>query len=351
MLGQAEKEDLPLVMPIINKKENIEILGFLRALAALSVCLYHYTGAVLPKLRIESVREVFQDGWLGVDVFFVISGFIIPYSLMRKNYEVSGFFSYMKRRIIRINPPAYLAMALVLMQGYVIDHFISHRSVYTAGISWGQIANNLAFTIPFSKYKWVVGIFWTLAIEFQFYIFVGVLFKYLFERLNIYIFSIIFLFMGPIQYLPFHSNESFFRFSTLFALGGIALLYHTKRIGLKQYVLLIFIFFAAAYIELGAYISITGIITVFCINFVKFKSKIFDFLGNISYSFYLLHALIGTTCEYFLIKIINPEILVNKIIMLMICISFAIIGSYVYYVLVEKKFITIANQKIKQNKR
>ena len=348
IIQQVLNAKLTAAEPPIRKKENIEVLGFLRAVAALSVCLYHYTGAVLPKLRIESVREIFENGWLGVDVFFVISGFIIPYSLLGKGYKVSGFFAYMRKRIIRINPPAYAAMALVLAQGYIIDHFIAHRVVYTAGVSWGKILNNLFFTVPFSKYTWVVGIFWTLAIEFQFYIFIGVLFNVLFERVNLYVFAIIFLLMGPIQYLPFHSNESFFRFSSLFALGGSSLLYYTKRIDAKKYALLLLVFTGAAYLELGLYIAATGLLTTLCISFIKFKNRVFDFLGKISYSFYLVHALIGTTCEYFLIKIINPAVEVNKILMLIMCLAAAIAGSYIFYLVVEKRFMilaTILNRK------
>jgi peptidoglycan/LPS O-acetylase OafA/YrhL len=47
-------------------------------------------------------------GYLGVDVFFVISGFVIPYSLWGREYSLRQFPRYMIRRAVRLEPP-YLA--------------------------------------------------------------------------------------------------------------------------------------------------------------------------------------------------------------------------------------------------
>ena len=99
-----------IISTVKTEKRYIKGLDFLRAIAALSVCLYHFSGAALPKVINVYMKPTFSYGWLGVDIFFVISGFIIPYSLLGKNYSVREFGSYIARRIIRINPPAYAAM-------------------------------------------------------------------------------------------------------------------------------------------------------------------------------------------------------------------------------------------------
>src|ERR1035441_2897196 len=44
-------------------------------------------------------------GWLGVEIFFVISGFIIPYSLYKAGYRVSDFTRFLLKRIARLDPP------------------------------------------------------------------------------------------------------------------------------------------------------------------------------------------------------------------------------------------------------
>jgi peptidoglycan/LPS O-acetylase OafA/YrhL len=327
-------------------KQHVSVLSLLRGLAALSVGLYHFTGAVLPKLHIPEIHAIFANGWLGVEVFFVISGFIIPYSLVGKNYGTNNFFAFMRKRLIRINPPAYIAMILVLIQGCIIDYVISHHILYTADVSVGQIISNALFIVPFTQYKWIVGIFWTLAIEFQFYIFIGLFFNILFERSSIYAFLLIFLILGFIQYLPFQSNEHIFRFSSLFAMGGITLFYYINKINILKYLSILIILSFVAYFELNLYMALIGLGTALCISFVKINNVFFDFMGKISYSFYLVHALIGTTCEFFLVKFINPDHSLNKFMMLIICILASVFGSYIFYRLVEQRFIMLSNNAL-----
>ena len=78
---------------LIQKFSYIKQLDLLRAIAVLGVIFYHYTD------------EYFTGGWLGVDVFFVLSGFLISNtiisSLTNKNFNLSLFY---KRRIRRIFP-------------------------------------------------------------------------------------------------------------------------------------------------------------------------------------------------------------------------------------------------------
>ena len=84
------------ISPIKTEKKYIKGLDFLRAVAALSVCLYHFSGAALPKVTNVYMKPLFANGWLGVDIFFVISGFIIPYSpagqevLYQPDWALSG---------------------------------------------------------------------------------------------------------------------------------------------------------------------------------------------------------------------------------------------------------------------
>ncbi|MBO3272481.1 acyltransferase family protein [Hymenobacter defluvii] len=327
-----------------SEKKYIQGLDFLRAIAALSVCLFHFSGAALPKVINVYMKPTFSYGWLGVDIFFVISGFIIPYSLLGKQYSVRDFGSYIIKRIIRINPPAYIAMFLVLLQWLLIDCFINHNRVYTGEITLMQIFHNLLFTVPFTEYKWIVGIFWTLAIEFQFYIFIGLLFGFLFESKRLWKFVIGYLVVSLFQFLPFTDFRNFFHFSSLFAMGGITLLHHQRHVSKKEYGLIMLLFTGVSYWQLDVAITLTGVLTSLSIIFVSMENRLFSFIGKMSYSFYLIHVLVGTTLEFIFIKIISPDTEVRKAAITLLCIMGALLGSYIFYIFIEKPFIELAKR-------
>jgi peptidoglycan/LPS O-acetylase OafA/YrhL len=72
--------------PKIDTK--FEIIEVLRGLAAFSVMWFHFTNGNQDFLQEGWLELSGKYGWLGVEVFFVISGFIIPYSLWRSQYTV-----------------------------------------------------------------------------------------------------------------------------------------------------------------------------------------------------------------------------------------------------------------------
>jgi peptidoglycan/LPS O-acetylase OafA/YrhL len=333
------------ISPAKTEKKYIQGLDFLRAIAALSVCLYHFSGVALPKATNVYMKPLFASGWLGVDIFFVISGFIIPYSLLGKKYSVSQIGPYLVKRIIRINPPAYAALALVLVQWFLIDGFINHNKVYTGGITLLQIFHNMMFTVPFTQYKWVVGIFWTLAIEFQFYVFIGLFFTFLFESKGlIWKFVLGYAAISLLQYLPFADFRNFFHYSSLFAMGGITLLYHQNKASKIEFMAVMALFTALAYWQLDLSITLTGVLTSAAILLTRVENKLFALIGKISYSFYLVHVLVGTTAEFVLVRIITPNTEIKKVIITFLCILSALVGAYVFYTFIEKPFIELAKK-------
>lgn len=90
----------------VERQESVEIL---RGVAAFSVMWFHLTNGnsqFLPSGGLLKLSGAY--GYLGVQLFFVISGFIIPYSLSIRNYQVkTDGLGFLVRRIVRIEP-AYL---------------------------------------------------------------------------------------------------------------------------------------------------------------------------------------------------------------------------------------------------
>lgn len=326
----------------VPRKAYLVGLDSLRAIAALSVCLFHYTNGALPKVIVPAVKESFSQGYLGVEIFFVISGFIIPYSLLGKSYTIRKFFSYMKKRIIRINPPAYVAMLLVVAQWVFIDKFIQHNTAYMQSVTMAQVLHNMLFTVPFTSYKWFIGVFWTLAIEFEFYLFVGVLFVWMFESRHIGWFLAAYLVAQLIPILVALPSDNFLHYSSLFALGGVALLWQQQRLSVVAYVACLALFTGLLYWQMGGYVAAVGLGTALAVTALQVQIPLLGLLGKISYSFYLLHVLIGTTCEFVLVHFISPTTVVNKLLIVFLCLVAAILGSYLFYTVVEKPMMRLA---------
>src|SRR5919205_2516220 len=97
-----------------REQSRIEVLDFLRGVASLAVAVLHLTNV----LRADGlVRAVTSYGWLGVEVFFVISGFIIPYSLYKGGYDLRRFPVFVLKRVARLDPPYIATIVLILLLG------------------------------------------------------------------------------------------------------------------------------------------------------------------------------------------------------------------------------------------
>lgn len=345
-LSITEQPAQPQVVsaPPVARKHYLVGLDALRAVAAISVCLFHFTGGMMPKLMVPAVEHAFSRGYLGVDIFFVISGFIIPYSLVGKNHQVAGFFAYLKKRVMRINPPAYASLFLVIGQWFIIDKLIQHTNRYTSNLTVGQLLHNMLFTVPFTHYKWINGIFWTLAIEFQFYLFIGLLFSVLFER-SVAWFVGLYALVAALSFIPGTEPMAFLHYSSLFALGGVALLWQQQRISQALYLAGLLGFGLLTYWQLDVYSAVIGVATAVGINMLKVRIPGLSFVGRMSYSLYLVHGLIGTTAEFVLIKLLPPTTDARKVLLTLVCLGLAIGGAYLFYRLIEQPFMKLASRK------
>ena len=95
-------------------------LQMLRGLAATLVVLFHLQAAAIAEGHQPGILGWFEGGEVGVDVFFVLSGFVIVHAARGRQHLGAGWF--LRQRFWRIVPPywAVLALTLVAMAGLAV---------------------------------------------------------------------------------------------------------------------------------------------------------------------------------------------------------------------------------------
>ncbi len=146
--------------PVLRK--HMPELDVLRGAAIFAVVMYHglyWSGAVpfgpISKLIIQAT----VSGWLGVNLFFVLSGFLITGILLDTKGQQSYYRRFYLRRVVRILP-AYFATILVLV--------LLHRFTLGSTIVALLFLANYDGIYPLALGYWP---FWSLSVEEQFYLF------------------------------------------------------------------------------------------------------------------------------------------------------------------------------------
>lgn len=282
-------------------------INFLRAIAVLSVILFH--------------SGFYSNGYLGVDIFFVISGYVIT-KILTKDFTLNKFSltKFYIRRIKRLYP-ALILMVLISYFFYLffgIVNILDFNAISKTAASGLLGLSNIYFLFRDQNYFTEDGNnfllhLWSLGIEEQYYliypIFLFTMLK-LFKSLNIIIYAFIFtliilFFIRGIDHNLFNNFFSpLFRFNELF-LGCLAFFVKSKiKIKYEYFnlslilVLLLTIFTNILNFELINEISVVCVLTFLILisenktdNFFSniIRSKFFFLIGDISYSMYLWH--------------------------------------------------------------
>jgi peptidoglycan/LPS O-acetylase OafA/YrhL len=145
-------------------------LDGVRGIAVLAVFLFHYGGgATSPNILLRAVGTIKQFGWSGVDLFFVLSGFLITGILFDTRNEKGYFSKFYARRALRLFP-LLLGITLILIALTPLLH-LQWRIGHIAYLFYG--ANVISYFDPtLNGVPPYFGLahFWSLAVEEQFYL-------------------------------------------------------------------------------------------------------------------------------------------------------------------------------------
>jgi peptidoglycan/LPS O-acetylase OafA/YrhL len=161
-----------------TRQRVIELDG-LRGIAALWVVFYHLWGAIQER-NVDwvpgAISGFLHAGWLGVDIFFVLSGFVITHSVA--NIRVTPTFvpKFILRRSIRIDPPYWAAIGLAIAFMILKNTFFPAASVPLP--SFMEIVAHIFYLQDLLGFGNISSVFWTLCLEFQFYLIFGIVYHF-----------------------------------------------------------------------------------------------------------------------------------------------------------------------------
>jgi peptidoglycan/LPS O-acetylase OafA/YrhL len=312
----------------VGMSTRIEFANALRGIAALIVLFWHYVlvfnslnGAFppFPSLGHEPfpwVGVVFtaipflSPGPVGVSIFFLVSGLVIPNSVAALAFHPRGRLAFVTGRLLRIWPTYAAGLLVSILSIRAAFHLSGHVFVP----EYDAIAANITLFRDWLGYRQFDGVVWTLEVEAKFYLFVLLFFGAI-ARGHRYPLALIAL--AAIAAAPLKSTYDMtlagitpanFLFGLpflLFMCIGIAFNYHTRRLltdgKAAALVVLLFVIFAGVAFRQGLHYSI---VTSYAFSLALYAAlyvwgpswsggPIVKFFAAISFPLYASHAMFG----------------------------------------------------------
>ncbi len=176
----SQQARCPAVQSVSTSLPRIPELDGVRGVAILLVIAYHFGNTMTGQSRgIESAYRVMVGlGWTGVDLFFVLSGFLITRILLNTKQAPHYFKSFYVRKVLRIFPLYYLCILLFFDCLLPLSHFVpyhvglsftAHRAAVPEQFWYWLYVSNWRTAFGPDAYS-SIGHLWSLAIEEQFYL-------------------------------------------------------------------------------------------------------------------------------------------------------------------------------------
>lgn len=340
-----------LIMSFAHSNYRWDIQG-LRAIAVLAVVIFHINPLLLP------------GGYIGVDIFFVISGYLILgfvwRDLKRGQFRLLTFYT---KRVYRLFPALFVVVVLSSVAAYFILLPNENEIYLKSMVSTLFYFSNFYFYTEANYFNDAMGYYpllhtWSLSVEEQFYMLFPLLLILIFTKSKKYLFPFLLLIgfasLALSQwYVNTDASFAFFASPTRFfqfIIGGLIAIYlqdhHAPRRGSDVGVILgmgIIFYTLYFYTEKTLFPGVNallpslgaGLVIYFGINvrYVKFflENKLMYLLGNASYSIYLWH---WPLLVFYKLKFSPNLSITEQVTLLLVSIVLGIVSWY----FVENKF-------------
>lgn len=305
--------------------KRINELDSLRGIAAISVMLFHYTTKYDEWFMHVKLNYSFNfvHGQYGVQLFFMISGFVIYMTLLK----ASSVKMFVQKRAQRLYP------------AYITAVFFTFLVIHLSGVDqltvslFDALVNLTMFQGFLENIQNVDGVYWSLRVELSFYILiVMILFFRLFHRIALIM--LIWLGLSSIlKILPANLLTSLLIVDYChFFIAGICFFYIKKENHpIYHIILLLCLLYEAVFFPATSFFYTVGFFLLFYLLVYKQLSllnwKPLTFLGTISYSLYLIHQNIG----YVIIQLLEKHGFVHELYLIIPCFISIVLASFITY--------------------
>lgn len=326
----------------MQRQERLIVLDSFRAIAILTVLMFHYfTRWTFPKNDVSlypynDAYDFFEYGHLGVEFFFIISGFVIYFTLEK----TTGYLLFWKKRFLRLSPPILVASVLT----YTVLLLFDYSGVFKNSSQIKNFISSLTFLPPKllgnifgGDWDYIDGSYWSLWPEVQFYFLSSSLFfikKKKFSR-NYIITSLVLIGLNSgVKFLSSKGNEEFvsanffanyklfvdegfslLNYLAFFSLGFVIYIFYKKKIQKKrpsniELLYFSFLTFFVLFVHGGldeplivrifyGLMILLFLLFVYLPRYLKiFENKLLIRIGLSSYFLYLIHQNIGVLFIY-----------------------------------------------------
>lgn len=311
----------------IKSAKILPQLNIIRAIASLAVAIFHLGGKKV---------AVLNYGWLGVEMFFVLTGFVICWALPA-NYSLKDFRTFFSKRIIRVEPPYIISILLILVVYYSLNGNLN-------AISLKNVALHFAYLNNFFANAYLSPVYWTLGVEMQYYLLIGLIFPFITKNKNL---SLLILIIFNLITLCLSSKYVIVsNYFPLFTLGILTYLFKTNKLSQIEFLIFSLLNFGSIFYVFGLECLIVSALTASIILFIHKSNPVINFFSKISFSLYLTHDIVGSKFVIYFGKLFTDKNTYTNALSFCCALGFSILFAYLFYIVIEDYFLK-QSKKIK----